>query len=163
MESYSRFLIQFLYGLQNALYGMETFVFSTRLSRITTILRREGFEKTLDNISRTVLDWSGGTNIGECLSTFNRRYASTLLYRKTIVIVISDGWDRGDENFLRKEMERLRKKAYHIIWLNPLLSSPQYQPTCIGMRTALPFLDQFLPVHNLDSLIKLGQALYRIN
>ena len=163
MEGYSRFLIQFLYGLQNALYSMETFVFSTRLSRITAVLRREGYEKALRRISQNVLDWSGGTNIGGCLREFNRRYASTLLYRKTIVIIISDGWDRGEEDFLRAEMERLRKKAYHIIWLNPLLSSPQYQPICKGMRTALPFLDQFLPLHNLDSLIKLGQALYRIN
>jgi len=163
MESYSRFLIQFLYGLQNALYNMETFVFSTRLSRITPVLRREGYEKALGKISQNVLDWSGGTNIGGCFGEFNRRYASTLLYRKTILIVISDGWDRGDERFLRKELERLRKKAYHIIWLNPLLGSPQYQPICKGMRTALPFLDQFLPLHNLESLIKLGQALYRIN
>jgi len=163
MEGYSRFLIQFLYGLQNALYSMETFVFSTRLSRITAVLRREGYEKALRRISQNVLDWSGGTNIGGCLREFNRRYASTLLYRKTIVIIISDGWDRGEEHFLKAEMERLRKKAYHIIWLNPLLSSPQYQPICKGMRTALPFLDQFLPLHNLDTLMKLGQALYRIN
>ena len=163
MEGYSRFLVQFLYGLQNALYNMETFVFSTRLNRITAVLRREGYEKALSKISQNVLDWSGGTNIGGCLGEFNRRYASTLLYRKTIVIVISDGWERGDEHFLRVEMERLRKKAYHIIWLNPLLSSPQYQPICKGMRTAFPFLDQFLPLHNLDSLIKLGQALYRIS
>jgi uncharacterized protein with von Willebrand factor type A (vWA) domain len=163
MESYSRFLIQFLYGLQNALYNMETFVFSTRLSRITPVLRRDGYEKALNKISQNVLDWSGGTNIGGCLREFNRRYGSTLLYRKTIVVMISDGWDRGEEDFLRAEMERLRKKAYHIIWLNPLLSSPQYEPICKGMRTALPFLDQFLPLHNLDSLIKLGQALYRIN
>lgn len=163
MESYSRFLIQFLYGLQNALYNMETFVFSTHLSRITAILRREGYEKALKRISHSVLDWSGGTNIGGCFGAFNRRYASTLLYRKTILIIVSDGWDRGDERFLKKELERLRKKAYHIIWLNPLLGSPHYQPICKGMRTALPFLDQFLPLHNLESLIKLGQALCRVN
>ena len=162
MESYSRFLVQFLYGLQNSLVRVETFVFSTRLTYITPILRKEGFEKALEKISRTVTDWSGGTNIGKSLRTFNRQYASTLLYRKTIVIIISDGWDRGDEELLRKELEKLRKKAYHIIWLNPLLGSPQYQPICKGMRTALPFLDQFLPLHNLDSLMKLGQALSRI-
>jgi uncharacterized protein with von Willebrand factor type A (vWA) domain len=162
MECYSRFLIQFLYGLQNSLGHVETFVFSTRLSRITSILRKNGFEKVLDKISRTVLDWSGGTKIGECLRAFNRRYASTLLYQKTIVIIISDGWDRGDEHLLRDEMERLRKKAYYIIWLNPLLGSPQYQPVCKGMSTALPFLDQFLPLHNLRSLIQLGQTLCRI-
>ena len=163
METYSRFLIQFLYGFQKSLYNLETFVFSTRLSRITPILRRKRFEKALEKISETVLDWSGGTNIGECLGKFNSRYASTLLYRKTIVILISDGWDRGDEILLREEMKRLRKRAYYIIWLNPLLGSPQYKPMCIGMKTALPFLDQFLPFYNLDSLIKLERVLSRIN
>lgn len=163
METYSRFLIQFLYGFQKSLYSLETFVFSTRLSRITTILRKERFEKALEKISRTVLDWSGGTNIGACLGAFNSQYASRLLYRKTIVILISDGWDRGDEKLLRDEMKQLRKRAYYIIWLNPLLGSSQYKPMCVGMTTALPFLDQFLPLHNLDSLIKLGQAICRIS
>lgn len=162
MEGYSRFLVQFFYGLQNSLSGVETFVFSTRLSRLTKILRKKGFERALEKISRDVLHWGGGTNIGECLRVFNSQNAPTLLYRRTIVIIVSDGWDRGDENLLREEMEKLRRKAYRIIWLNPLLGSPQYQPSCRGMRTALPFLDQFLPLHNLDSLIHLGQALYRI-
>ena len=121
------------------------------------------FEKALDNISRTVLDWSGGSKIGECIRTFNRRYSYPFSYQKTIVIIISDGWDRGDENLLRKQMEQLRKKTYHIIWLNSLLGSPQCQPICKGMRTVLPFLDQFLPLHNLNSLINLGQVLCRIN
>ena len=163
MERYSRFSIQFLYGLQNLFDPVETFVFSTRLSRITPLLRREGFEKALDKVSRTVLDWSGGTNIGECLGAFNSQYASRLLYRKTIVILISDGWDRGGEKIMREQMKLLRKRAYYILWLNPLLGSPQYKPVCIGMKTALPFLDQFLPFHNLDSLIKLGQTICRIS
>jgi len=162
MEIYSRFLVQFFYGLQNSLSEVETFVFSTRLSRLTTILRKQGFEKILEKISQEVLHWGGGTNIGECLRWFNFQNAPTLLYRRTIVIIISDGWDRGDDNLLREEMKKLRKKAYRIIWLNPLLDSPHYQPTCKGMKTALPFLDQFLPLHNLDSLIKLGEALCRI-
>jgi len=163
MERYSRFLIQFIYSLQNALDSMQTFVFSTRLSRITAILRSRGFEKALGRISRSVHDWSGGTQIGACLKAFNRRYASTFLYGKTILIIISDGWDCGDEHLLRQEMARLRKKAYHVIWLNPLLANPPYRPTCMGMRTALPFVDQFFPLHNLDSLIKLGQALAKID
>jgi uncharacterized protein with von Willebrand factor type A (vWA) domain len=163
MERYSRFIIQFLYGMQNSLGSAETFVFSTRLSRITPILRREGFEKALNKMSLTVQHWSGGTNIGECLRAFNRRYAPTLLYRKTIVLIISDGWDRGDEVLLREEMQRLRKKAYHILWLNPLLGSPSYQPICRGMKTALPFLDQFLPFHNLESLFALGETIQQIH
>ena len=162
MECYSRFLIQFLYALQNSLGNVETFVFSTRLSRLTPILKRKGFEEALKKISRMVLDWSGGTDIGGCLMVFNRKYAPTLLYWKSIVIIISDGWDRGDENLLREEMKRLKKKAHRIIWLNPLLGSSKYQPICKGMKTALPFLDQFLPVHNLKSIVHLGEVLHRI-
>ena len=162
MEGYSRFLVQFFYGLQNSLSEVETFVFSTRLSRLTTVLRKKGFEKALEKIAQEVLHWGGGTNIGECLRRFNRQNAPTLLYHRTIVIIVSDGWDRGDDNLLREEMKKLRKKAYRIIWLNPRLCSPHYQPTCKGMKTALPFLDQFLPLHNLDSLINLGEVLYRI-
>lgn len=163
MEIYSRFLIQFLYGLQKSLYNMETFVFSTRLSRVTPVLRNRKYEKALARISKSVHDWSGGTKIGDCLYTFNRKHAPTVLYRKTVVIIISDGWDCGEEDRLREEMTRLRKYAHHVIWLNPLLGNPQYEPACMGMRTALPFLDQFLPLYNLDSLKKLGQALARIS
>ncbi len=163
MEMYSRFLIQFLYGLQKSLYNMETFVFSTRLSRVTAILRNREYEKALARISKSVHDWSGGTKIGDCLYTFNRKHAPTVLYGKTVVIIISDGWDCGAEDRLREEMARLRKYAHHIIWLNPLLSNPQYEPACMGMRTSLPFLDQFLPLYNLDSLVKLGHALARIS
>ena len=163
MESYSRFLIQFLYGFQNTLFNIETFVFSTRLHRITAILRSRGLETAMERISQSVRDWSGGTNIGACLKVFNRRFASGLLYGKSILLIISDGWDLGDETILREEMARLQKSAHHLIWLNPLLGGPGYTPVCLGMRTALPFVDQFLPIHNLDSLIKLGQALIRIH
>jgi|WetSurMetagenome_2_1015567.scaffolds.fasta_scaffold09115_5 uncharacterized protein len=162
MEVYSRFLVQFFYGLQNSLRGVETFVFSTRLSRITRILRKEGFEKALEKISREVPHWGGGTNIGECLREFNHQNAPNFLYRRTIVIIVSDGWDRGESSLLQEEMKKLRRKAYQIIWLNPLLGNPHYQHTSKGMKTALPFLDQFLPLHNLDSLIHLGEVLYRI-
>ena len=163
MEMYSRFFIQFLYGLQNSLYNIETFVFSTRLSRVTAILRNREYEKALAQISKSVHDWSGGTKIGDCLYSFNRKHAPTMLYGKTVLIIISDGWDCGEEDRLREEMKRLRKFSYHIIWLNPLLSDPKFEPACMGMRTALPFLDQFLPLHNLDSLIKLGQVLAKIS
>jgi len=164
MERYSRFLIQFLYGLQQRTQGkVETFVFSTRLTRITHILHRENFEKALVKISQTVMDWSGGTKIGESLKIFNRKYAASVIDRKTIVMIISDGWDRGDEITLQEEMERLKQNAYHVIWLNPLLGSASYEPTCKGMITALPYVDQFLPIHNLNSLVELGQTLYRIS
>ncbi len=164
MERYSRFLIQFLYGLQQRTQGkVETFVFSTRLTRITHILHRMNFEKALTKISQTVVDWSGGTKIGESTKIFNRKYSPSVIDRKTIVMIISDGWDRGDEVTLREEMERLRQNAYHVIWLNPLLGSSSYEPSCKGMVTALPYVDQFLPINNLNSLIDLGQTLYRIS
>jgi uncharacterized protein with von Willebrand factor type A (vWA) domain len=164
MERYSRFLIQFLYGLQQRTQGrVETFVFSTRLTRITHILHRMNFEKALTKISQTVVDWSGGTKIGESLKIFNRKYSPSVIDRKTIVMIISDGWDRGDEVTLREEMERLKQNAYHLIWLNPLLGSVSYEPSCRGMATALPYVDQFLPINNLNSLIDLGQTLYRIS
>ena len=161
MEAYSRFLIQFLFGLQKSLSSLETFVFSTRLSRVTAILKHREYEKALARISKSVHDWSGGTKIGDCLYMFNRKYAPTALYGKT-VIIISDGWDCGEEERLRQEMARLKKYAHHIIWLNPLLSNPQYEPACMGMRTSLPYLDQFLPLYNLESLANLGHALARI-
>ncbi|MBN1545455.1 MAG: VWA domain-containing protein [Syntrophaceae bacterium] len=164
MERYSRFLIQFLYGLQQRTQGkVETFVFSTRLTRITHILHRMNFEKALIKISQTVMDWSGGTKIGESLKIFNRKYSPSVIDRKTIVIIISDGWDRGDEVTLREEIERLKQNAYHLIWLNPLLGNTTYEPSCKGMVTVLPFVDQFLPINNLNSLINLGQTLYRIS
>ncbi|NLN59498.1 MAG: VWA domain-containing protein [Deltaproteobacteria bacterium] len=164
MERYSRFLIQFLYGLQQRTQGkVETFVFSTRLTRISHILHRMNFEKALVKISQTVVDWSGGTKIGESLKIFNRKYSPSVIDRKTIVMIISDGWDRGDEITLQEEMARLRQNAYHLIWLNPLLGGALYEPSCKGMVTALPYVDQFLPINNLNSLIDLGKTLYRIS
>ena len=110
MERYSHFLIQFLYGLQQRTQGkVETFVFSTRLTRITHILHRENFEKALLKISKTVVDWSGGTKIGESLKIFNRKYAASVIDKKTIVMIISDGWDRGDEITLQEEMAKLKQ------------------------------------------------------
>ena len=162
MEIYSRFLIQFLYGLQKSLFNMETFLFSTRLDRVTPILKRRKYENAIARISHSVHDWAGGTKIGDCLHTFNRKYASTVLHGKTVVIIISDGWDCGEEDILREEMARLRKYSHHVIWLNPLMANPQYEPVCMGMRTVLPFLDQFLPLYNLDSLTRLGRALEKI-
>ncbi len=159
MQRYSRFLLQFLYSSQHSFRELESFVFSTRLTRISAILRKEGYERALNKISQAVHDCWGGTRIGECFSAFNQHYAPSLLCRRAVVIIISDGWDRGDEHRLREAMKQLRRKAYHIIWLNPLLGSPQYQPTCKGMQTALPYLDQFLPLHNLESLIKLEHVL----
>jgi len=159
MDYYSRFLIYFLYGLSQELKGVETLVFSTRLTRITDLLRRKGLEQGLQAIAQRVMDWSGGTKIGTSLQTFNKYLADKMLTRKSVVIIMSDGWDRGDVQILDREMRALRHKSYKIIWLNPLLGSPHYQPLCQGIKAVLPYCDYFLPVHNLESLIGLARTL----
>ena len=137
MDCYSRFLIQFMYGLQNELWGVETFVFSTSLSRITHLIRTKNIVDALDKISGSILGWSGGTNIGRSLHTFNRNFAPSVVTHRTVVVIISDGWDRGDVSLLEKEMQDIKRRAKKIIWLNPLLASENYEPLCKGMQAAL--------------------------
>lgn len=162
MDCYSRFLIQFMYGLQNELWGVETFVFSTSLSRITHLIRSKEIAGALERISHSVVGWSGGTNIGRSLAAFNRDYAPSLVTHRTVVVIISDGWDRGDVSLLEREMQSLKRRCYKILWLNPLLASENYEPLCKGMQAALPYLDLFLSVHNLNSLVALGRTLQKM-
>ena len=162
MDCYSRFLIQFMYGLQNELWGVETFVFSTSLSRITHLIRTKDIANALEKISGSILGWSGGTNIGRSLHTFNRNFAPSMVTHRTVVVVISDGWDRGDVSLLEREMQDLKRRCKKIIWLNPLLASENYEPLCKGMQAALPYLDLFLSVHNVNSLITLGRTLQKM-
>ncbi|HEY5865753.1 MAG TPA: VWA domain-containing protein [Candidatus Tectomicrobia bacterium] len=156
MDIYSTFLIQFLYGIQNGLRGVETIVFSTRVTRITPLLRRRNIDAALRLIADTVQDWSGGTKIGACLHEFNTTMAANMVTSKTVVIIISDGWDTGDTVVLDGAMARLRRMALCVIWLNPLLGSANYQPLCKGIQTALPYVHHFLPVHNVESLRQFG-------
>jgi uncharacterized protein len=162
MDCYSRFLIQFMYGLQNELWGVETFVFSTSLSRITHLIRTKDIVNALEKISGSILGWSGGTNIGRSLHTFNRNFAPSMVTHRTVVVIISDGWDRGDVSLLEREMQDLKRRCKKIIWLNPLLASENYEPLCKGMQAALPYLDLFLSVHNVNSLITLGRTLQKM-
>jgi len=162
MDCYSRFLIQFMYGLQNELWGVETFVFSTSLSRITHLIRTKDIANALEKISGSILGWSGGTNIGRSLHTFNRNFAPSMVTHRTVVVIISDGWDRGDVSLLEREMQDLKRRCKKIIWLNPLLASENYEPLCKGMQAALPYLDLFLSVHNVNSLITLGRTLQKM-
>ena len=161
MDAYSRFVLLFLYGVQNAYPHCETFVFSTRLSRITPVLKRRGFEEALSLISRRVLDWSGGTNIGEAFHQLHQRHSHLFSPARTLFLVFSDGWDRGDSALLEWEISRLKKRVKRLIWLNPLLGSSHYQPLCKGISTALPYIDDFLPCHNLSSLKRLSHLLLR--
>jgi hypothetical protein len=157
MDLYSRLLVQFLYALQNQLGRMETFVFSTRLHRITDELRGQSYLTALARLG-DVRDWSGGTKIGESLRAFLAEWRR-LLDRDTVVIVLSDGWDTGEPAVLGEALAEIRRRAAKIVWLNPLLGSPDYQPLTQGMVAALPHVDAFLPAHNLDSLRALARHL----
>ena len=162
MDCYSRFLIQFMYGLQNELWGVETFVFSTSHTRITHMIRTKDIANALEQISGCILGWSGGTNIGRSLQTFNRNFAPAIVTSRTIVVIISDGWDRGDVSLLERQMQDLKRRCKKVIWLNPLLASENYEPLCKGMQAALPYIDLFLSVHNLNSLVALGRTLQKM-
>ncbi len=162
MERYSRVLLQFLYAMSNRLENVEVFVFSTRLTRITRELRREDVDVALSEAARAARDWGGGTRIGEALKTFNYHWARRVLGHGAIVLIISDGWDRGNIPLLRQEIARLQRSCYRLIWLNPLLGMPGYEPLTRGLVAALPFVDDFLPVHNLASLEDLARHLERL-
>ena len=162
MDCYSKFLIQFIYGMQQEIKEIEVAVFSTRLTNITGLLRRKGVEEGLREMAEVVPDWSGGTKIGESIIGFYREFARSFTANRSVVILISDGWDQGDADVLQRSMEMLNRHAYKLIWLNPLLGSSGYQPVCRGIRTALPYVDYFLPAHNLESLVKLTKVLIPI-
>jgi uncharacterized protein with von Willebrand factor type A (vWA) domain len=162
MDRYSRTLLQFLHTVEHGLDRVEAFVFATRLTRITRELRTRDPVTALNEVGRSVQDWSGGTRIGEALRVFNYTWSKRVLGRGAIVMIISDGWDRGDIPTLREEMERLQRNCYRLIWLNPLLGLPSYQPLTQGIQAALPYVDDFMPVHNLDSLEALGRHLQKI-
>ncbi|MXV75952.1 VWA domain-containing protein [Candidatus Poribacteria bacterium] len=159
MDCYAKFLIQFIYGMQQELREIEVAVFSTHLTDITGLLQRKGLAEGLNEVANVVPDWSGGTKIGESLLEFYRQFAPSFSAYRTVVILISDGWDRGDVDVLQRSMEMLHRHAYRLIWLNPLLGSDGYQPICRGIRTALPYVDYFLPAHNLESLAQLTKVL----
>ncbi|HZS78407.1 MAG TPA: VWA domain-containing protein [Ktedonobacteraceae bacterium] len=163
MSLYSRLLLHFIHTISNGLLNVEAFVFGTRLTRITRQLAKRDVDDAVRDVSKSVQDWSGGTRIGDALHEFNHRWAKRVLGRGAVVLIISDGWDRGEAGVLEVEMDRLQHSCHRLIWLNPLLGSPDYRPLTIGMKTALPFIDNFLPAHNLDSLIELGNLLGSID
>lgn len=157
MDLYSRFLLQFLFALQNVFGRVETFTFSTRLTRVTEYLRGRSYRQVLRRLTE-VRDWSGGTRIGESIAQFNREWGH-LVDRRTIVIVLSDGWDTGEPELLAGELLRIRRRAGRVIWLNPLLGNPAYEPLTRGMAAALPLIDDFAAAHNLAALRDLARKL----
>jgi uncharacterized protein with von Willebrand factor type A (vWA) domain len=158
MERYSRLLLIFAHAIARR-EDVETFVFSTRLTRITRMLRRRDLDRALTEVGRSVHDFSGGTRIGQAIADFNRRWARRVLGHGAIVIVVSDGWDRGDPGLLAAELSRLRRSSHRLIWLNPLLGSAGYEPVTRGMAAALPYTDDFLAAHNVQALDELGALL----
>ncbi|MGH2344588.1 MAG: vWA domain-containing protein, partial [Chloroflexota bacterium] len=152
MERYTSLLLRFLHALRQGRGGVETFVFGTRLTRITRQLRVRDTDAALAEVASEVVDWGGGTRIGDSLATFNRRWGRRVLGHDAAVVVISDGWDRGEPEVLAAEMAHLQRLSHRLIWLNPLLGLAGYEPLTRGMRAALPFVDDFLTSHNLASL-----------
>lgn len=148
MEPYSRTLLHFAHMLSRRHQRVEAFLFSTRLTRITTALRTERADTAITNAAHSVQDWSGGTRIGSALRVFHRRWRRAL-HGGPVVLLISDGWDRGDPRVLRDEMARLQRTCYRLVWLNPLIGTADYAPLTQGLQAALPFVDEFLPVRTL--------------
>jgi len=158
MERYSRLLMIFAHAVARR-EDLEAFVFSTRLTRVTRLLRQRDLDRALDSVSKGVHDFSGGTRIGDALADFNRKWARRVLGHGAVVIIISDGWDRGDPAQLTAELIHLRRSAHRLIWLNPLLGTEGYEPLTRGMAAALPHCDDFLAAHNVAALEDLGKLL----
>jgi uncharacterized protein with von Willebrand factor type A (vWA) domain len=163
MERYTNLLLHFTYSLAIGLeQSVESFVFSTRLTRITYQLRNNDVDAVIKDVSQTVPDWSGGTRIGDALKRFNFDWARRVSGHGAVILLISDGWDRGAPELLANEISRLQRSCHRLVWLNPLLGSLNYEPLTRGMQAALPYVDDFLPIHNLASLEELAVQLIRM-
>jgi uncharacterized protein with von Willebrand factor type A (vWA) domain len=158
MKTYSNFAIQYLYAIGKVFERIEVFLFSTQLTRVTAELQRDEFEATMKSLSDSVLHWGGGTKIGACLSTLLERY-SHFVSRRTIIVIISDGMDTGDIRVLEDQMRKLRQRSRWVVWLNPLLGDPDYEPICRGMQAALPYLNMFTSANSVLELQKFTQML----
>ena len=160
MERQSRLLLRFIQALaaSNRVHT-ESFVFGTRLTRVTRLLRTRDRDAALQRVSETVTDWAGGTRIGDSFREFNLRWARRVLRTSGIVIVVSDGWDRGDPTLVAAETARLQRNCHRLIWLNPLAGAEGYEPLAAGMKAAYPFIDDFVAAGTLGSLERLGELL----
>jgi uncharacterized protein with von Willebrand factor type A (vWA) domain len=159
MDSYARALLLFLHAVVGTGRGVEAFAFGTRLSRLTPDLATRDPDAALQRCTEAVVDWGSGTRIGASLREFNEVYGRRALSRGAIVLIVSDGWEREDPDLVGREMAKLARAAYAVIWVNPLKGNPEYQPLAGGMRAALPYVDRFLPGHNLRSLEELAAVL----
>jgi uncharacterized protein len=159
MSRYSRMLLHFVHALNRAELRISSFVFGTRLTPITRLLRERDPDLAVAQVSSTVQDWGGGTRLGACLHDFNRLWARRVLAGNGTVLLITDGLEHGDAASLAFEMERLHKSCRRLVWLNPLLRFEAFEPRAAGMRAMRQHVDLFLPAHNVDSLEQLGRVL----
>jgi uncharacterized protein with von Willebrand factor type A (vWA) domain len=159
MGRYTRMLLHFMHAITNDRDRVSTFLFGTRLTNVTRHLRNKDIDVAVNKCTETVEDWSGGTRIGESLSDFNRFWSRRVLGQGAVLLLISDGLDRDAGRGLNIEMERLHKSCRRLIWLNPLLRFDGFEPKSQGIRAIMPHVDEFRPVHNLESLTELIEAL----
>ncbi len=159
MSQYSRMVLHFVHAVTSARDRVSSFVFGTRLTNITRLLRSKDVDVALTNVSEAVEDWSGGTRIGECLVDFNRHWSRRVLAQGAVVLLISDGLDRDAGEGLELQMERLHRSCRKLIWLNPLLRYDGYEPRTLGTRAMLPHVDDFRSIHNLRSMQDLADVL----
>jgi uncharacterized protein with von Willebrand factor type A (vWA) domain len=161
MEAYARALLLFVHALRTSGKGVEAFVFGTRLTRLTPALDSRDADRAIAQAAARVVDWSGGTRIGASLKAYNDTWGRRALTRGAVVVIASDGWEReqGGAGLLQQQMARLSREAFAVVWVNPLKGSPGYEPLAAGMRAALPYVDRFLPGHDVASLAGLGRVL----
>jgi uncharacterized protein with von Willebrand factor type A (vWA) domain len=159
MSAYSRALLRFMHAGVISGAPLEAFVLGTRLTRVTRELTTKNPDRALGEASGAVRDWSGGTRLGDTIKEFVDRWGQRGMARGSVVVILSDGWDRGDVDVLAEQMLRLSRLAYKVIWVNPLKAAPGYQPLARGMAAALPYVDEFLSGHNFESLEELARAI----
>jgi uncharacterized protein len=159
MERYSRFILRFAHALRRSGAPVEVFVFATRLTRITRQLALRTADAALRRVAERVVDWSGGTRIGDCLRELNQRWVRRTVRSSAVVLLVSDGWERGDPALLAREIATLQRSCYRLIWLDPLASRPGFEPTTVGLRAALPYIDNLVPCASVVSLTEMAERL----
>ena len=163
MSLYSAFFVRFVRGIVDNFDDADAFVFHTRLVHLSQALREKNIEKAMERMAVMSQGWGGGTRIGDCLEVFNRNYAQSVLDARSVVVIMSDGYDTGESALLAQQMKKLRGRSKRILWLNPLLGWKDYEPVAQGMAAALPYVDLFAPAHNLESLMALEPYLYKLS
>jgi uncharacterized protein len=163
MDRYTRPVLQLVHTMRTGHGHVEAFVFGTRLTRVTRHLRCRDPDAALRSMSEAVTDWAGGTRIGDSLRNFNRGWARRILGRGSVVIIVSDGWDRGDPEKLTAAMRSLQRRCHRLVWLNPAIGGETVRPMPLGMRAAMPFIDNLMPARNLNDLVLVGALLQGID